>query len=137
MAYYTDRFAQLPAAPPGTGTGEDDSDDDDYADEVSEPCFSGLLSPTPHPLTRRTPPRAQVSEAFFAEEHGGTPAAAAAAAAAAAGGPTAAHPLHRSGRYLLSTSLDVDLRLPYRSELRGLSESLSRCRALLKTSEPY
>ena len=32
--------------------------------------------------------------------------------------------LPRADRYLMSTSLDVDLRLPYRSELRGLSPAL-------------
>ena len=37
--------------------------------------------------------------------------------------------LQRADRYLMSTSLDVDLRLPYRSELRGLSPALENAMA--------
>jgi hypothetical protein len=69
VAYYSDRFAQLPACRENVWYG-DDSDDDDYNEDNSQDID-----------------------------------------------------LQRSWRYLLSTSLDVDIRLPYRSEVRGLPSS--------------
>jgi uncharacterized protein YaaR (DUF327 family) len=77
VAYYGDRFAQLPTERDDEWYG-DDSDDDDYAEETASTRNDANSSPY----------------------------------------------LRRSWRHLLSTSLDVDLRLPYRSELRGLPRSV-------------